>query len=187
MKVIPFMSKRESILKKLDLKYWMWIIGVAFLVLLTYIKFNPTDFIRVLAPILLTTSFLLRGIFASPEIRKSIIEDFSRKNKNTLRDIEGMRERQKMEDLEEQIRTDKDILYLRESLRGFKRTSFQKFVIYSAILFTITFLLTYMDIGQYIQMPNLIIITFFFFSGLFYFTRMINSIFFALNIIKTEE
>lgn len=181
-----FMIKKHSIFERLDLKSWVGGIGIIFLVLLNYTKFDPTDFFRIVIPILLASSFVLLGVFALPEIRKSIKEDYARKNKNTLMDIDGMRERQKMEDLEEQIKMDRDILDLRESLRGFKRNSFERFVIYSAILFAISLLLTFIDIGLYLQVSNSVIITLFFFWGLFYFIKMINSIFFALNIIKLD-
>ena len=183
------MQKTKNILEKLDLKSWMWIIGIIFLALVTYSKIDLTDltdFFKILIPILLGSSFILLGVFALTEIRKSIIDKYSRETKGILRDIEGMRERQKHEELKEQIKTDQEILNLRNSLKGIGRSSFQKSVIYSAVLFTITLFLTFVDIGSYIQISNLVIITFFFFSGLFYFSKIIKAIFFALTIMKLD-
>ena len=98
-----------------------------------------------------------------------------------------MRTRQKYESLEEQIITDQEILSLRESLKGFKRDYFERCVVYSAILFSITLLLTFVDLGIYLQIPNLVFMVVFFLWGLYYFSEMLLSIFFALNIIKLDN
>ena len=179
--------KKENWISRLEMKSWFFIIGIFLLWGMNQINFDPTDFLRIVLPILLFSSFGLLGIFALTEVRKTVKEHYSRKTKNIQRDMEGMRQRQKHEELEEQIKTDQEILSLRESLRGFKRNYFENCVIYSAILFTIALLLTFIDLGLYIQVPNSILIALFFLSGLFYFSKMIQSIFFALNIIKLDN
>jgi len=181
------MKKIKNILDSLTLKFCIWIIGIIVILLFNYIKFDPTNFFRLLIPILLFSSFALLGVFAFPDIRKSIKEHYHRGTKNILNDIEGMRKRQEYENLEKQINTDQEILNLRESLRGFRRDYFERCVIYSAILFAIALLSTFTDFGSYIEIPNLVVIIFFFFWGLFYFSKMIHSIFIALNIIKLDK
>ncbi|MBC8435244.1 hypothetical protein H8D91_01955 [archaeon] len=177
----------RKLIKKLDLKSWYYIIGFLLLLGMNQITFDPTDFLRLLTPILLAASFVLLGVFALTEIRKTIKKNYSTKTRNILVEIEGMRIRQKQEDLEGQIRTDQEILSLRESLKGFKRTYFENCVVYSAILFAITLLLTFIDLGKYLQIPNMVPLVVFFFWGLFYFSRMLQSIFFALNIVHLED
>jgi len=170
-----------------DMRSWFFVIGIFLLWGMTQINFNPVEYLRLVAPILLGASFVLLGVFAIADIRKTIKEHLSRKTRNTLKDIEGMRHRQEHKDLEEQISIDREVLSLRESLRGFKRTYFENCVIYSAILFAITLLLTFIDIGVYIQTSNFILMVIFFLWGLYYFARMLQYIFFALNIVKLDD
>jgi len=179
--------ERENWISKISMKSWFCIIGFLILLGMNQIGFDPTSFFRIITPILLASSFVLLGVFALTEIRKSIKEHYSSKSKSILRDIEGMRERQKYEDLGEQIKTDQEILDLRESLRGFKRNYFENCVIYSAILFAVTLLLTFVDIGVYLQIPNFIFVVIFFLMGLYYFSKMLQSIFFALNIVQLNN
>ena len=169
---------------KINLSSYIWIIGMLVLLFFTYIKFDPTAFFRILIPILFASSFVLLGVFALTEIRKSIKERYSTETKNILRDIDGLREKQKHEDLEKQIEIDQEILSLRESLKGLKRNYFERCIVYSTILFAIAILSTFVDFGSYIKISNLIVMVFFSFWGLFYFSKMIQSIFMALNIIK---
>jgi hypothetical protein len=180
------MIKQEAWLNKLDMKSWFWIIGIIGVFGINQIGFNPIDYLRIIAPILLTSSFVLLGVFALTEIRKTIKEHYSRRTKSILRDIEGMREKQKYEDLDSQIKLDQEILSMRESLKGFERNYFEKCVVYSSVLFAIALLLTFIDLGKYLQVPNLVPLILFFFWGLFYFAKMLQAIFFALNIINLD-
>jgi len=181
------MIKEESWINKLNINNWFWIIGILVLIGINQLKFDPTGFLRIIAPILLASSFVLLGVFALTEIRKTIKEHYARESKSILRDIEGMRERQKYENLETQIKLDQEILSMRESLKGLKRNYFEKCAVYSSILFTITLLLTFIDAGAYLQIPNLVLLVLFFFWGLFYFAKMVQSIFFALNIVRIDD
>lgn len=171
---------------KLSLKSSMWLIGILILLLFTYINFDPTIFLQRVIPILLGSSFVLLGIFALTEIRKTIKEHYARYTKNTLKDIEGLRSRQEHQELEDQIKADEEILTLRQSLIGYKRNYFERCVIYSTILFAIALLSTFIDFGSYIKIPNLVVMIFFTFWGLFYFSKMLQAIFVALNIVKLD-
>jgi hypothetical protein len=180
------MMEKQNILNKLNLNSWIWIIGIIVLAFFTYIKFNPADFFRILIPILIAASFALLTVFALTEVRKLVKEYYSRETKNILRDIEGMKARQEHEEIDNKIETEREILSQMESLKGFKRNYFEKCVIYSSILFTIALLSTFINFGSYIGLSNTVIIMFFFFSGLFYFSKMIQAIFVALNIIRID-
>lgn len=179
--------KKESWISKLNMNSYFSLIGLFLLWGTIQINFDPTEFLRIIVPILFASSFVLLGVFALTEIRKTIKEHYSRKTRNILKDIEGIRERQKHENLEDQIVTDQEILSLRESLRGFRRNYFENCVVYSAIFFSITLLLTFIDVGSYFEMSNLVPIFFFLFIGLFYFSKMLQSIFLALNIVKLDD
>ena len=164
----------------------LWILGILVLLAFTYLKFDPIDFLRVLLPILIVSSFAFLGILASGEMNKKIKEHYSRQSKNVLRKIKAIQMKQEHKTLDEQIRLDEDILDLRRSLKGFVRNYFEKCVVISTIFFTIAFLFTFIDIGSYLSISNLVVIVFFSFWGLFYFSRMLQSIFVALNIVKLD-
>ena len=172
--------------KKLDLNSLMWILGIFVLWAFTYLKFEPTDFFRVLLPILIVSSFAFLGILASGEMNKKVKEHYSRQSKNILKEIKAIQMRQENKTLDEQIKSDEDILDLRRSLKGFVRNYFERCVVYSAILFSIAFLSTFIDIGSYLSISNLVVMVFFSFWGLFYFSKMFQSIFVALNIVELD-
>ena len=105
-----------------------------------------------------------------------------------MQDVKGLRAKQDYpEDINKKIRIEKEILELMESLKGYERNYFEKCVIYSSILFAFALLTTYVDFGKYIDLSNSAIIVFFSFFGLYYFSKMIQAIFFALNIVKTDQ
>jgi len=171
---------------KLNLKSITWITGIVVLIAFTYLKFDPVNFFQILIPILFGSSFILLGILASGDMNKKVKEHYSRGSKSILGKIEEIRAKQKYQNLREQIASDEKILSLRESLKGFERNYFEMCVIYSSILFAIAFLSTFIDLGSYIDVSNLVIIVFFSFWGLFYFSKMLQAIFIALNIVNLD-
>jgi len=172
---------KEKWLHKLNMQSWFYIIGLIILIFFNYVRFDPTEFFRILSPILIVSSFAFLGILAISEIRHSIKEYSSKKTNEILREIEGLRKRQITENLEDQIITDKDILNLRESLRNFKNNYFERYITYSTILFAFTLLSTFVNFGLYIDISNMVVMVIFFLWGLFYFCQMLKTIFISMR------
>lgn len=168
-----------------NLQNILFILGAGTLFLFAYFNFNPTNFLRVLFPILITASIMFIGIFAITEVRKTIKENYKRNTKNILQEINSLRAQQENKPLEDQIKMDEKILTLRQSLKGFRRNNFELCVIYSSIIFSLGLLSTFMNLEK-IKVSNVLVMIVFFYWGLFYFIKMMQSIFNALNIVQVD-
>jgi hypothetical protein len=164
-------------LKEVEMKSWFMLIGIVVLVLFSYIKLEVSELIKILAPIFIASSVVLLGVFALDNIRKSIWEHYSKKRNEIIRQIEIMRKNQAVEDLKQQIVSDRNISYLRESLEGFQNNRFERCLIFSIVLFGISFIATFIDITLYVNIPNLVLQVVSFMWGLYYFSQMLSAIF----------
>jgi len=160
-----------------------FVVGVIFLFGMNYAQFDPTKLIFTLSIIFLVFPLTLLGIFASPKIRRSVKKHYWIERECISEEIRKLRNKQeKLDDIDKQIKIDQEILSLREEMRSFRENRFERCILYSLILFTLSIFLTFFDLGGYINTPNQVLLVIIFLWGVYYVFYMVQSIFFSFNV-----
>ncbi len=163
--------------------YTIFVIGG--LIILWFVStknINPSEPLKVVSIVLLTFPLILLGIFAIPSIKKSIKKYYKEGRDEINQKIKNIREEQgKINDIEELINLDKEVVFLREGLRGMQSNRFEKSSIFSAIWFIVTLFILYLDLGIYLNIATKTLGTITFLVGVYYLADMIKVLLYSFE------
>lgn len=138
---------------------------------------DPSRLISILSGIFLLFPLSLLGIFAFPNIRKSIKKHYEMERKKIFDEIRIIRkEQEKIKDIDKLIEMDEEILETRKGLTGLQNDRFVKSAIWALIFFALALSATYIDIGKYLNISNISLMIIFFSSGLYNFSKMMKDL-----------
>jgi cytochrome c biogenesis protein CcdA len=156
----------------------LFVIGSLFILWFIQTKeINVSEPLKIISIALLIFPLTFLTIFAIPSIKKSIKNYYKEKRTGINKEINKIkREQGKIEDIEELINLDKEILSLREELRGVQSNKFERNIVLSIIWLILTFFIFYLNLGIYISTPTNMIGAITFLAGLYFLIDMLKTL-----------
>ena len=143
---------------------------------------DPSRLISILSGIFLLFPLSLLGIFAFPNIRKSIKKNYGMERKKIFDEIKATRkEQEKIKDIDKLIEMEEAILDSMGGLTGIQNDRFEKSAVWALIFFALALSSTYIDIGTYLNISNSSTMVIFFFSGLYNLSKMMKDLLIVLK------
>ena len=173
----------------IDLGAWFFIIGALILWFIDSNKINPSNIVLALSTAFITSSLVLTGFLAIPNILNRVKKRYRDKAIEIRSKISLARKKQvKITDVNRLIFIDKEILQLREDLKEILENSFRNKVIWPIALFSITIIATYQDLGIYIKLNNSLLMVSLFIFGVYRLVVLANDILLILDDeVKTKK
>jgi hypothetical protein len=159
------------------------VIGLFLLWGVHQIEFDPTILIRYVSVAFSLAPLTFLGIIASNNTRKKIKEHYSHERDSINQEIKNLRKEQdKAQNVNEKLKIHEDIKYLIEEMEKVSEDRFENCIKNSLILFIITLISTFINLGMFISTSNATIQIILCLGGLYYVSEMISSLFYSFKI-----
>lgn len=152
------------------------------LVLISSKEINISIALTSISLALLVFPLTLLGIFAIPNVRKSIKKYYLDQRSYIQEDIGALRKKQeKIKDPNKLIEIDEEILNARSGLLNFQDNRFGKGIVLGIMFLIVTLLIFYLNLGNYLDINNQMLGVVFFFSGTYWIAESIETLIYAFD------